>query len=139
MKKKRGADSESAAGIDVPPGNTKPKLSAMDVMVEAVPMVIQWPYDRAIPSSTSFQSSCVMFPARSSSQYFQLSAPLPKDTPFQLPRSMGPAGKKITGTSMEMAPMSNPGVVLSHPPMSTAPSMGWERINSSHSMASMFR
>ena len=35
--------------------------------------------------------------------------------------------------------MISPGVVLSQPPMSTAPSIGWLRNNSSVSMASRLR
>ena len=40
---------------------------------------------------------------------------------------------------MLVAPSSRPGVVLSQPPISTAPSTGWERSNSSASIASMLR
>jgi len=66
-------------------------------MVEAVPMVMQWPGERAIPSSISDQSFSVMVPARSSAQVFPRVEPLPSVWPFQLPRSMGPAGMKIAG------------------------------------------
>jgi len=52
-------------------------------MVGAVPMVMQVPGVRAMPSSTPSQSSWVMLPARSSAQYFQLSEPLPSTVPFQ--------------------------------------------------------
>ena len=45
----------------------------------------------------------------------------------------------IAGTSAEVAPISRAGVVLSHPPMRTTPSIGWQRMTSSASMASMFR
>jgi hypothetical protein len=45
-----------------------------------------------MPSSTSRQSSSVIRPARSSAQYFQRSVPEPSCSPFQLPRSIGPAG-----------------------------------------------
>ena len=65
----------------------------------------------------------VMLPACSSAQYFQLSEPEPRILPCQLPRSMAPAGTKIAGRFMEIAPMIRPGVVLSQPPISTAPSM----------------
>ena len=92
-----------------------------------------------MPPSTPSQSWSVIFPARSSSQYFQLSDPLPRVLPCQLPRSMGPAGTKIAGMPMLMAPSSRAGVVLSQPPISTAPSTGWERSSSSVSMASMLR
>ena len=37
------------------------------------------------------------------------------------------------------APITSPGVVLSHPPISTAPSTGWERISSSASIARRLR
>jgi hypothetical protein len=40
-------------------------------------MVMQVPGERAMPSSISCQSLCVMLPARSSAQYFQVSEPEP--------------------------------------------------------------
>jgi hypothetical protein len=57
----------------------------------------------------------------------------------QRPDSIGPAGTKIVGRSIEVAPISSPGVVLSHPPIRTAPSIGWERSSSSVSIARRFR
>ncbi len=102
-------------------------------------MVMQVPQDRAMPFSISCQSSCVMLPARSSSQYFQVSLPEPSVLPFQLPRSIGPAGMKIAGRLAEIAPISIAGVVLSQPPISTRPSSGWPRAISSTSMASRLR
>ena len=65
-----------------------------------------------------------MLPARSSAQYFQPSLPLPSTLPCQFPRSMGPAGMKMAGRFMLVAPMIRPGVVLSQPPIITQPSMG---------------
>ena len=59
--------------------------------------------------------------------------------PPQLPRSIGPAGRNTQGRSMLVAPSSSPGVVLSQPPINTAPSTGWERSSSSVSIASMLR
>ena len=95
------------------------------VIVEAVPIVMQWPGERAMPSSISCQSASVMLPGA------QLGPVLPDvgaasraTWPRQLPRSIGPAGTKIAGRSIESAPMSSAGVVLSQPPMSTAPSIG---------------
>ena len=129
----------SGAGIDAPPGRTNPRASAIEVMVLAVPMVMQCPKERAIPSSTSVQSACVILPSRRSSQYFQESDPLPSGLPFQLPRSIGPAGKNIVGSAMEIAPISRPGVVLSQPPISTQASTGCERSSSSVSMARKLR
>ena len=130
---------ESAAGIDAAPGKVKPSASAADVIVDAVPMVMQCPGERAMPSSISSHCSSVMFPARFSAQYFHTSEPLPNGLSRQLPRSIGPAGMKMAGRFMLMAPISIAGVVLSQPPMSTAPSTGYERSSSSVSSASRLR
>ena len=92
-----------------------------------------------MPVCISSQSLVEMLPARRSSQYFQASEPEPKALPCQLPRSMGPAGRKIAGTPALVAPRMRPGVVLSQPPMSTTPSTGCERISSSVSMARKLR
>ena len=62
-------------------------------MVDAVPIVMQKPGERAMPFSMSLQSSSVMLPAHRSVQNFHASVPLPRGWPFQLPRSMGPAGR----------------------------------------------
>jgi len=107
--------------------------------VAAVPIVMHVPCERAMPLSTPAQSSSVIVPARSSAQYFQASVPLPSVWPCQLPRSMAPAGMKIIGRPMLSAPIMRPGVVLSQPPMSTAPSAGYDRRSSSVSMASRLR
>ena len=61
-------------------------------MVAAVPITMQVPNERAMPPSISFHSSSLMLPARFSVQYFQVSEPEPRYSPFQLPRSIGPAG-----------------------------------------------
>ncbi len=83
---------ESGAGIDEAPGSVRPSVSVIDIIVAAVPMVMQVPGERAMPSSISFQSRSVMVPARSSAQYFQLSDPEPRVLPRQRPVSIGPAG-----------------------------------------------
>ena len=111
----------------------------MLIMVAAVPIVMQVPNERAMPFSISDQSSSLMRPARFSSQYFHTSEPEPSCWPRQLPRSIGPAGQKMAGSPMEMAPISRPGVVLSQPPSRIAPSMGCERSSSSVSMARKLR
>ena len=72
---------ESGAGIDAAPGSVSPIASVALVIVDAVPIVMQWPGERAMPSSISRQSSSVMLPARSSAQYFQVSEPLPSCFP----------------------------------------------------------
>jgi O-succinylhomoserine sulfhydrylase len=72
---------ESTAGIDEAPGRHSPIASAIAVIVEAVPMVMQVPAERAMPPCTPSHSSSVMLPARRSSQYFQASDPDPSDWP----------------------------------------------------------
>ena len=83
---------ESTAGMDEAPGSVRPMASAMPVMVLAVPMVMQWPWLRAMPPSTSSHWVALILPARRSSQYFQVSEPDPRILPLTLPRSIGPAG-----------------------------------------------
>ena len=68
---------ESAAGIDTAPGSVKPIASAADVIVDAVPIVMQCPGDRAIPSSMPCHCSSPRLPARFSAQNFHTSEPLP--------------------------------------------------------------
>jgi hypothetical protein len=92
-----------------------------------------------MPASTSTQSESEILPARRSSQYFQASEPEPKTLPFQLPRSIGPAGTKMQGNPALVAPISSAGVVLSQPPISTTPSTGCPRSSSSASIASRLR
>ena len=115
---------ESGAGIEAAPGSVSPSASIAEVMVDAVPIVMQWPGERAMPSSTPCHSASVMLPARSSAQYFQVSLPLPRNLPWKSPRSIGPAGMKIAGRFIDRAPITSAGVVLSQPPISTQPSAG---------------
>ena len=68
---------EARGGIEAAPGSVIPSASAALVIVEAVPIVMQSPGDRAMPCSISSQSSAVMPPARRSAQYFQTSLPDP--------------------------------------------------------------
>ncbi len=83
---------ESTAGIEAAPGSVRPSASAADVIVDAVPIVMQCPGERAIPDSISASSHSPISPARWSSQYFHTSVPLPSGWPRKLPRSIGPAG-----------------------------------------------
>ena len=69
-----------------------PSASAADVIVDAVPIVMQWPGERAMPPSRSAISQSPIRPARASSQNFHTSVPLPTGWPRKLPRSIGPAG-----------------------------------------------
>ncbi len=92
-----------------------------------------------MPSSSSRHVQSSMAPARFSAQYFQTSLPLPSVWPRQWPRSIGPAGTKIAGRFIEVAPISIAGTVLSHPPSITTPSTGLDRSSSSVSIASRLR
>ena len=83
----------SGAGMLEAPGSANPRASVMPIMVAAVPIVMQVPWLRAMPASTSSHCVSVILPARRSSQYFQPSEPEPSTWPFQLPRSIGPAGR----------------------------------------------
>ena len=58
---------ESTAGIAAPPGSVIPRPSVMQAIVDAVPIVMQWPLLREIEPSISRHSSSVMRPARNSS------------------------------------------------------------------------
>ena len=69
-----------------------PSVSASAVSVDAVPIVMQCPGPRAMPSSISHHSSQLRLPARFSSQYFHTSLPLPRTWPRQLPFIIGPQG-----------------------------------------------
>ena len=63
----------------------RPSASVAPVIVEAVPMVMQCPGERAMPCSISSQSRGVIPPLRSSAQYFQVSLPEPSTVPPQWP------------------------------------------------------
>ncbi len=65
------------AGIDAMPGRVMPRASAAEVIVDAVPIVMQWPGDLAMPDSRSASSQSPTRPARASSQAFHMSVPLP--------------------------------------------------------------
>ena len=72
---------ESAARIDAAPGSVKPSASAAEVIVDAVPIVMQWPGERAMPSSIACHCSSVRLPARFSAQYFHTSEPGAQELP----------------------------------------------------------
>ena len=69
---------ESAAGTDDAPGSVSPNASTADVIVDAVPIVMQVPKERAMPSSISRQEHSSRVPARRSVQYFHTSLPEPR-------------------------------------------------------------
>ena len=129
----------STAGQVAEYGSCMPSASAIDAIVDAVPIVMQCPLDRAMQPSAKTHSSCVIRPATRSSSNRQTAVPEPTSVPRYLPLSIGPPVTITAGRSTLAAAISSPGVVLSHPDSSTTPSSGLARISSSASMASRFR
>ena len=121
------------------PGSVIPRASAIDAIVDAVPITMQWPAERDMHDSTSHHSSSDRRPARRSAHSRQASVPEPSSSCPHMPRSMGPPVTTIGGTSAEAAPISMAGVVLSQPERSTTPSSGYARMHSSTSIAIRFR
>jgi hypothetical protein len=60
-----------------PPESVMPRASTMLAMVEAVPMVMQWPAERDMQDSASIRSARDMVPSRASSAKRQTSVPEP--------------------------------------------------------------
>ena len=58
---------ESTAGIAAAPGSVSPSASVMHAIVDAVPIVMQWPFERDIEFSISVKSPSLIRPLRSSS------------------------------------------------------------------------
>ena len=131
--------SACTAGMAAVPGSAMPRASAIDAMVEAVPITAQEPAVAArLPSISSIPawSTC---PARCMPQNRRQSVHAPRRSPWNMLGIIGPTICWTAGTSAEAAPMSCAGIVLSQPPTITTASMGWARIISSVSMAIMFR
>ena len=92
----------SGAGVPASPGIVMPSASAMMLMLDAVPMVLQWPRLRIIDDSDRRNSSADRVPARTSSLRRQTSVPQPRACPRKVPFSIGPpeittAGRSTTG------------------------------------------
>ena len=115
---------ESGAGMAALPGRATPSASAIEAIVEAVPITMQWPVERDRHDSTSASSSSESSPARRCVQSLRASVPEPSSWSRHTPRSMGPPVTMIAGTSAEAAPISIAGVVLSQPESSTTASSG---------------
>ena len=88
----------TTAGIEEAAGMVMPRTSAMALMVEAVPIVMQVPAEGAMASSISPQASSHKLPAQRSAQYFHTSVPEPSVSVPQRAGSIGPAGTKIVGS-----------------------------------------
>ena len=100
-----------------------PSASASEFIVDAVPMVLQWPADGAEEAISSMNSSSLISPAARSSRAFQTMVPEPVRSPRNQPFSIGPPDSTIAGMSTVAAAISCAGVVLSQPVVSTTPSM----------------
>src|SRR5204862_1874570 len=87
-----------------------PSASIIDAIVEAVPIVMQWPCERCMQDSASWNSSSVILPARRSSDIDQVLVPEPMSLPWYLPESIGPPETRMVGRSTLHAPMRVAGV-----------------------------
>src|SRR6187549_655004 len=121
------------------PGSETPSASTILAIVDAVPMVMQCPFERCIQDSAAVNSSFDIFPARTSSDICQTPVPEPICLPRNCPDNIGPPEIPMVGRSQLAAPMSNDGVVLSQPISSTTPSIGLPRMDSSTSMLARLR
>src|SRR5450759_1464106 len=130
---------ESTAGTAAEPGSCMPSASATMAIVDAVPIVMQCPLLRDMHDSARTHSSAVIRPARTSSANCHTAVPEPMSRPGYLPVSIGPPLIMIVGRSTLAAPISEAGVVLSHPDSRTTPSTGLARIDSSTSMLMRLR
>ena len=101
--------------------------------------MLQCPRLRIIADSEERNLALLKSPARTSSLSFQTSVPQPRADPRKVPVIIGPPGTTIAGKFTEAAPIKIAGIVLSHPPRSTTPSIGLARINSSVAIAIIFR
>ena len=70
--------------------------SASEAMVDAVPIVMQKPGERAMQASMSFHSCSLMLPAQRSVQNFQRSVPLPRALSLVVAPQHG-AGRQVDG------------------------------------------
>jgi hypothetical protein len=116
-----------------------PSASTIDAIVDAVPIVMQWPAERDMHDSTSTMSASFISPVFNISVNFHTCVPEPMSSPRNLPFSIGPPDKPIVGRSHEAAPINSAGVVLSQPIINTTPSNGCARIDSSTSIAAWLR
>ena len=78
---------ESAAGMAALPGSAMPSASAIEAIVDAVPITMQCPAEREMHASISQNSSSLSCPARCSAQKRQLSVPEPSSSVSQLARA----------------------------------------------------
>src|SRR5215472_9441885 len=102
-----------------------PSASASAFMVDAVPIVLQWPIDGAEAAAISRNSRLSTRPAASSSRAFHTTVPEPARSPFHQPFNIGPPDSTTAGIFTVAAAIRHAGVVLSQPVISTTPSRGY--------------
>src|SRR5471030_3467684 len=120
-------------------GSEVPSASAMQAIVEAVPMVLQVPAERDMPDSADINWCIVISPALTCSCNCHTAVPEPMSLPSSLPFNIGPPLTTMVGISQLAAPISSAGVVLSHPTNNTTASIGLPRIDSSTSIEARLR
>src|SRR3712207_9022717 len=108
-------------------------------MVEAVPIVLQWPRLRIIADSDRANSAADSVPARTSSDSRHTSVPQPSGTPRNVPVSIGPPGTTTAGRATDAAGINSEGIVLSEPASNTTTATGMARSNSSAAIAGKLR
>ena len=96
----------------------------MAFIVEAVPIVLQWPMDGALSKAVCRNSSRLISPAAYLRRDCQITVPDPASLPSCQPSSIGPPDSTMAGMSTVAAAMIADGVVLSQPVVSTTPSSG---------------
>ena len=106
------------------PGSERPSTSATAFMVDAVPMVLQWPSEGAEAAAASRNCFSLICPAASLRRERQMTVPEPTRSPSCQPSSIGPPDSTMAGMSTVDAAMTCAGVVLSQPVVRTTASIG---------------
>src|SRR3546814_17257471 len=105
-------------------GSDMPQLSAIEVCVDAVPIVLQCPADGALSHARSRNSSSLISHAASLRRERQMTVPEPTSSPSCQPSSIGPPASQIAGMSTLAAAMLAAGLVLSYPVVRTPAESG---------------
>src|ERR1700732_237503 len=102
-----------------------PSTSARLFIVVAVPIVLQYPVDGAADATSVMNAVRSISPAAKRSRAFQTTVPEPMRLPSAQALIIGPTDSAMAGMSTVAAAIRQAGVVLSHPTVSTTPSMGY--------------
>src|SRR5258705_11639705 len=106
------------------PGSDLPSASASAFMVDAVPMVLQWPIEGAVAAAISMNSSAVARPAAISWRACQIAVPEPARSPFHQPLSIGPPDSTSAEVFTVAAAMMQQGTGVLHPGGGATPDHG---------------